>query len=187
MFGFGASRDVGEHANMRKPWEKQAPGLGGMLARVVSADLTNINLRIEAKRMIRSKPPSPSVESLRSDIRPGPVKCLLHGWEFAVTGVTPERILAHADQFDKLPSSGIAVYLNRELSDGSRLSDDTVMSSPHWTYENLAPFIPALREFPKHRGLRDSMISLRCTSTNRIDWTDDAAWSRVGDNISTIA
>ena len=176
-----------EHANMRMPWGKQAPGLGGMLARVVSADLTNTNLRIEAKRMIRSKPPSPSLESLRSDIRSGSVKCLLHGWEFAVTGVTPERILAHADQFDKLPSSGIAVYLNRELSDGSRLSDDTVMSSPHWTYENVAPFIPALREFPKHRGLRDSMISLRCTSTNRIDWTDDAAWSRAGDNISTLA
>ena len=175
-----------EHANMRTPWEKQAPGLIATIAHIVAADLTEMSANEETS-VTADKPLTSKGMCHRHIIRPGTIKCLLHGWEFAVTGITPERILAHADQFDMLPSSGIAIYLNRVLTNGSKLSDDTVMTSPFWTYDNLASFIPALRKFPKHRGLQDSMISLRCTSTNRIDWTDDAAWARAGDNISTLA
>ena len=176
-----------EHANLRTPWEVQSPGLCAEIARIVAADLTGTVVQTNGDGVAEISKKVLRRNGSRSGIRSGPVKCLLHGWEFAVTGVTPERILAHADQFDRLPSSGIALYLNRVLADGSKLTDDTVLCSPLWTYENLSPFIPALKEFPKHRGLRESMISFRCTTTNRIDWADDEAWSRAGDNIATIA
>ena len=110
---------------------------------------------------------------------------LLHGWEFA--GVTPNEIVAHADQFDRLPSSGITVYIKRCLPDGSCLNTDEIMGGENWTRENVAPFIPSLRQFVKHRGLCDSMLTFRCTTTNHLDWTDDAVWARAGDNLAVLA
>ena len=169
-------------ANSRIPWERQAPGLTETISRIVSADIE----RATEKEKVQMEPSRES-SSVAGNLRNGPVKCLLHGWEFAVTGVTPEEIAAHADQFDALPSSGISVYVIRDLPDGTKLHRNTIMDGAGWTRENVAPLVAPLREFSKHRGLRDSMLTFRGTTTNRMDWTDDAAWARAGDNIAILA
>ena len=89
---------------------------------------------------------------------PRPVKCILSGFE--IGALSPEELLANADALDRLPFDGVTVYVYRDLPDGTRLSREKIMGDAkameilgksNWTRENVAPLVPVLREFVRHR------------------------------------
>ena len=116
---------------------------------------------------------------------PRPVKCIVSGFE--IGRVSAEELLANVEALDKLPFDGVTVYVSRDLPDGTRLTRDRIMSDTNWTRENVAPLIPVLSKFRNHRSLRESLLTFRGTTTNHLDWTDDAAWARAGDNLAVLA
>ena len=125
---------------------------------------------------------------------PRPVRCILSGFE--IGAVSPEELLANAVALDRLPFDGVTVYVYRDLPDGTRLSREKIMGDAkvmekfgrsNWTRENVAPLIPVLREYAKHRSLRESLLTFRGTTTYHLDWTNDVAWAQAGENLSVLA
>lgn len=116
---------------------------------------------------------------------PRPVKCIVSGFE--IGQVSAEELLANAEALDRLPFDGVTVYVYRNLPDGTRLTRDRIMGDANWSRENVAPFVSTLRQFAGHRSLRESLLTFRGTTTNHLDWTDDAAWARAGDNLAVLA
>ena len=110
---------------------------------------------------------------------PRPVKCIVSGFE--IVQVSAEELLANADALDRLPFDGVTVYVYLDLPDGTRLTRDRIMGDSNWTRENVTSFVPILRQFAGHRSLRESLLTFRGTTTNHLDWTDDAAWARAGE------
>ena len=126
-----------------------------------------------------------SAAALSAAAHPKCVKYIVSGFEWG--RLTPAQILANAERLDKLPIDGVTVYVHRDLPDGTRLTRDRLWSDANWSRENVAPFVSGLRKFRGHRALRESLLTFRGTSTNRLAWTDDAAWARAGDNLAVLA
>ena len=125
---------------------------------------------------------------------PRPVKCILSGFE--IGALSPEELLANADALDRLPFDGVTVYVYRDLPDGTRLSREKIMGDAkameilgksNWTRENVAPLVPVLREFVRHRSLKESMLTFRGATTYHLDWNDDEAWAQAAENLSVLA
>ena len=107
------------------------------------------------------------------------------GWEFA--GVTPEMLLAQADELDKTPLDGIGVTLTAWTKDKRKVSTRTIMSDPPWPQDVFDRQIPIFRKATAHRSLRACFAKSFCAPRKRIDWTDDEAWGRIAHNMAIVA
>lgn len=114
-----------------------------------------------------------------------PREYIAFGWEFA--GVSPEMLLAQADELDKTPLDGIGVTLTAWTKDRRKVSTRTIMGDPPWPEDVFDRQIPVFRKATAHRSLRACFAKSFCAPRARIDWTDDAAWSRIAHNMAIVA
>ena len=114
-----------------------------------------------------------------------PIECIAFGWEFS--GVTPEMLLAQADELDKTPLDGIGVTLTAWTKDHRKVSTRTIMSDPPWPQDVFDRQIPTFRKATAHRSLRACFAKSFGAPRERIDWTDDAAWGRIAHNMGIVA
>ena len=112
-------------------------------------------------------------------------ECIAFGWEFA--GVSPEMLLAQADELDKTPLDGIGVTLTAWTKDRRKVSTRTIMGDPPWPEDVFDRQIPVFRKATAHRSLRACFAKSFCAPRARIDWTDDAAWGRIAHNMAIVA
>ncbi|HNX05742.1 MAG TPA: hypothetical protein PKI32_09585, partial [Opitutales bacterium] len=114
-------------------------------------------------------------------------KFILHGWDLGNT--TPENVLAHADQLNKLPIAGVTVRLaDVKQADGSTICAETLPSDVAWRRESVAPLLPVYREISKYENLKHSFISCSIVPRGtRFDWRDDAEWARIAGNLKVLA
>ena len=114
-------------------------------------------------------------------------KIVAFGWEF---GQTPSisNLLLYADEFDKTPLDGIGFALSDvPCADGYRISSRYIMHGRPWKYSEVSHLVPQLRKLTAHRSMRECFIGSLRSPTNRIDWTDDAAWTRIANNLAVTA
>ena len=113
-------------------------------------------------------------------------KHVAFGWEFGNGNVTPSNILQVVDSLDRTPLDGIGIY-PRFTDRWGRLMSTRVMDAPAFEWADLEPWVPVLRELSSHRSMRESFMKSICAPTNRLDWTDDAAWRRVSTTMRHLA
>ncbi len=119
------------------------------------------------------------------DFAPVRKKYIAHGWD--MLAVSPEEVLANAEALDRLPIDGVTLMINKKLSDGRQISQETIMNDPPWPREELQDQIAVFRKIVKHPSLKESFISSWWAPQKRLDWTDDAAWARFAANMATVA
>jgi hypothetical protein len=106
------------------------------------------------------------------------------GWEFEVA--TPSNVLKVVDALDRTPVDGVGLC-PRLIDRRGRPIKSKMMDQPALEWEDLEPWVPVLRELASHRSMRESMMRSICAPTNRLDWTDDAAWRRVSTTMRQLA
>ena len=82
-------------------------------------------------------------------------KVLGYGWD--VLAATPELILSNARNFDGSGLDGVFAGI-RFSSGGKHFSSLTIANDPPWWRDELYRKLPVLREFVKHRGLKESLL-----------------------------
>ncbi len=107
------------------------------------------------------------------------------GWEFA--GVTPEMLLAQADELDKTPIDGIGVTLSAWTKDRRKVTTRNIMSDPPWPDDVFDRQIPTFRKATEHRSLRACFAKSFCSPRKRIAWDDDATWAAIAHNMGIVA
>ena len=111
-------------------------------------------------------------------------KFVVFGWEFG--NASPSNILQVVDSLDRLPIDGIGMYPRLTDRKGKPIKAK-MMDQPALEWEDLEPWVPALRELTSHRSMKESFMKSICAPTNRIDWTDDASWQRVSQTMRFLA
>ncbi len=115
-------------------------------------------------------------------------KYVAFAWEFA--GNTPQSLLEIVDKFDQTPLDGVGIKLKaRAKIDGvmTNLRHKSFMHGPAWPKSAFKKQIPYFRKLTKHKSMRHSFVlSFACPKT-RINWTDDAKWSLIANNMRTAA
>ena len=106
-------------------------------------------------------------------------KFLLFGWEFGC-GITPEMLEKKSGDFWESGIEGVGLQI------ASRYS---VMHEAAISRDGLRPKVAGYRKALAKPGLRNSFMGqfFFRSPTNRIDWTDDAAWTRIGRSMETLA
>ena len=106
-------------------------------------------------------------------------KFLLFGWEFGC-GITPELLEKKSADFWASGIEGVGLQV------ASRYS---VMHGPGMRRDDFRSKIASYRKALSKPGLRNSFMGqfFFRSPTNRIDWTDNAAWARIGRSMSTLA
>ena len=113
-------------------------------------------------------------------------KVILHGWD--ILAASPQDILAHASDFDRLPIDGVVISSNGRNRDGRAIHHRYLMTDPRWDYDVLDGEIDTLRKIVQHPSLRESFLGAWISTTGRrISWTDDEAWDRAANNIGVLA
>ena len=112
-------------------------------------------------------------------------KYIGHGWD--LLAVTPEEVLAHADEFDRTGLDGVALMPRVTTSDGRVGPRLVPMDGKVRTRDELKGVIPVFREIVRHRGLRESFLFAMWAPPKRLAWTDDAAWASFAANMGTMA
>ena len=113
------------------------------------------------------------------------LKILALGWD--LLAATPDVVLANAEKFD---ASGVdGVFVEVRFSQGKeRFSTQTIANDALWPRKELErQVLPSLREFPKHGGLKESLVGAWFMPQSRLDWNDDAAWARFAANVGELA
>jgi len=119
----------------------------------------------------------------------GPVqkKIVAFGWEFGQVS-TISNLLLYADAFDATPLDGVGIMLSEiPCSDGLLLSTRHILHDRPWKYSEVSHLVPQLKKLTAHRSMRECFIGSLRSPTNRIDWTDDAAWARIANNLAVTA
>ena len=106
------------------------------------------------------------------------------GWEFEVA--TPSNVLKVVDSLDRTPIDGVGLC-PRLIDRRGRPIKAKMMDQPALEWADLEPWVPVLRELSSHRSMRESMMRSICAPTNRLEWTDDAAWRRVSTTMRHLA
>ena len=112
-------------------------------------------------------------------------KYIGHGWD--LLAVTPEEVLAHADEFDRTGLDGVALMPRVTAPDGRVGPRLVPMDGKVRTRDELKGMIPVFREIVRHRGLRESFLFAMWAPPKRLAWTDDAAWASFTANMGTMA
>ena len=114
-------------------------------------------------------------------------KIVAFGWEFGQV-TTISNLLLYADRFDQTPLDGVGFMLSEiPCADGLLLSTRHIMHDRPWKYSEVSHLVPQLRKLTAHRSMRECFIGSLRSPTNRIDWTDDAAWARIANNLAVTA
>ena len=112
-------------------------------------------------------------------------KYIGHGWD--LLAVTPEEVLAHADEFDRTGLDGVSLMPRVKGKDGRLGHRLAPMSGTVWSRDDLKDQIPVFRDIVRHRGLRESFLFAMWAPPKRIAWTNDAAWASFTANMGTMA
>ena len=112
-------------------------------------------------------------------------KYIGHGWD--LLAVTPEEVLAHADEFDRTGLDGVAIMPRVTAPDGRVGPRLVPMDGKVRTRDELKGLIPVFREIVRHRGLRESFLFSMWAPSKRLAWTNDAAWASFAANMGTMA
>lgn len=112
-------------------------------------------------------------------------KYVAGGWEFASAGVG--TLLSRAAVLDKTPFDGFIVYFEAEGRDGLHLTSRNIIHQRAWDYGEVAPLEAKYQELTSHRSFSHSFMNSYRAPTNRVDWTDDATWARIANNMRVVA
>ena len=114
-------------------------------------------------------------------------KIVAFGWEFGQVS-TISNLLLYAAAFDATPLDGVGFMLSEiPCSDGLLLSTRHIMNDRAWRYDEVSHLVPQLKKLTAHRSMKECFIGSLRSPTNRIDWTDDAAWARIANNLAVTA
>ena len=113
-------------------------------------------------------------------------KVVVTGWD--IGRLTPERVLAAADELDKLPIDGVVFGLNSRY-DIKEEHEGTLRAAVKrvWPKEKLRHFAGVFREAVKHKSLADSFVANMFQPVSRMKWDDDAAWAAFAENMRLLA
>lgn len=114
-------------------------------------------------------------------------KYIAYGWD--VQAATPEDLLANVAKWDATPMDGCAVSIrvpDAAAPKGER-TYKTLMNDPKWSWDEIAKFVPVLKELSTHPSMKESMISAFRAPKTRIAWDDDAGWGNVAHNLALMA
>ena len=113
-------------------------------------------------------------------------KIVSFGWEWGP--LTAADYVKYADRIDATGLDGVGVYVQAKDSDGKRVSSAAVGNGDVlWTHEMVVDQIADFRKATAHKGLRESFVRALGSPKNRLDWADDAVWSRVAESMGTLA
>ena len=117
----------------------------------------------------------------------GAKKYIFASWE--IGDVTPQEILAHADEFDKTGCDGLSFCMLRAILPGASVKNTRhVMEEPRWLDSELDAFAPVFSELAKHPSMRHSFFGVNAAPRKaRLAWTDDAAWALYAENVAAVA
>ena len=110
---------------------------------------------------------------------------LAFGWEFRQ--LTVRQLIGAADEFAKLPIDGVELHLKAKNAAGEPMGSKTIMEGSVWTKSDWAPTLAELKELAAKRPFRSSFIDSLRAPLKRLDWRDDAAWTKVADNMRVAA
>jgi hypothetical protein len=114
-------------------------------------------------------------------------KAIITGWD--IGRMTPERLVASADELDKLPFDGVSFALNLRDDEKEEL-DGYLRAAVNRLFprdELLRRFVPVFREAVKHKSLANSFVCSMFQPIKRMDWRDDAVWAAFAENMRTLA
>jgi len=112
-------------------------------------------------------------------------KYIYTGWDLG--DVTPQEVLSMADAFDKSACDGVALRIGGALPGRDGLRMRKIVGDPGWKYDEVKHFEPVFREIVKHPSLRESLLFLYMSPTNRLSWKDDLAWAAFAGNVAVHA
>lgn len=112
-------------------------------------------------------------------------KFISFAWEYQERSA--KDLLAVSDAFAKLPYDGIGIYLYGRNPDGKAVSCYGICGEPRWTDEAFASQIEDYRELVRRPGFRESFLVSYRAPVKRLDWTDDAGWATVANNMAVLA
>ena len=111
------------------------------------------------------------------------------GWEMQGE-LTPEKLKANQPELAETGLSGVGIYLPKicSASDPSRQLRSVMGDTFLWRKEDFGDMAARYRDVLKLPGLTDSFIkTFFHHPTNRLDWADDATWSRIAHNMRVAA
>lgn len=114
-----------------------------------------------------------------------PKKLIAYGWD--ILAASPEDILAHADDFDRLPIDGVILSTSGTNALGEAIRHRSVKSDPAWDFDSLSGEVETLRKIVRRSSLRESFLGAWISSAPRLKWTDDAAWLKASGNMTVLA
>lgn len=112
-------------------------------------------------------------------------KTLAFGWEFRQ--LTLRQLIDAAGEFEKLPIDGVELHLKAKTAAGEPMGSKTIMDGPVWTKDDWTPTLADLKELAAKRPFRLSFIDSLRAPLKRLDWRDDAAWTKVANNLRVAA
>lgn len=74
-------------------------------------------------------------------------------------GLSPEKLLQHAAEYDKLPIDGVILSIETKGRYGNRISTWWSFNDPAWDYDDLAPLESKYREVMRRRVFANSLLS----------------------------
>ena len=117
---------------------------------------------------------------------PAAKKYIFSSWELG--DVTPQEILAHADEFDRTGCDGLSLGVRTLLPGADAQHHRHVMEAPRWTDAELDALAPTFIELAKHPSMRHSFLGVNTAPRKeRLAWDDDAAWRLYADNMAALA
>ena len=106
---------------------------------------------------------------------PAAKKYIFSSWELG--DVTPQEILAHADEFDRTGCDGLSLGVRTLLPGADSQHHRHVMEAPRWTDAELDALAPTFIELAKHPSMRHSFLGVNTAPRKaRLAWDGDAAW-----------
>ncbi|MBR2982193.1 MAG: hypothetical protein IKC80_03070 [Kiritimatiellae bacterium] len=102
-------------------------------------------------------------------------------------GLSPEKLLQHAAEYDKLPIDGVILSIETKGRYGNRISTWWSFNDPAWDYDDLAPLESKYREVMRRRVFANSLLSFYPSPHVRVAWTNDIEWARIAHNMRMAA
>ena len=115
-------------------------------------------------------------------------KYILFGWEFGQTKL--HELIEKAPYFDTLPIDGIGItpLTGQKDAIGRPMWSRYLMHTGPWQHEDVKPLVEDFRRLTSHKSMKECFFGKFFSSpTNRIAWTDDAVWARIGQNMRVLA
>ena len=99
---------------------------------------------------------------------------------------TVDDFLDHAALYDRTGVDGVLVWLRGRDKEGNSTGMRGIWSED-WTCDMFSHMVPKLRKMTEHPAFRENFLATFRSPTNHVEWTDDAAWARVAENMRVAA